>query len=152
MTDFDPYQVARGVLATTDLCDPADIAEAIFKQTPKDKIAGAYKVMLRAVARDTIRSVRVDGEFFKEQAGPSRSSKVAGIRAHHFDFFGQRVFANNEWKLLGDCTRADVRDLAARRREVAAFNSAKADEFDELDARMAAAGVDVVRDLKRVAA
>lgn len=152
MTRFDPYQVAREILATTDLANPDDIAEAIFTQTPKRDIPGAYRAMLRTVAREEIRLSRMHEPAQERVSGPSGSSRVAGIREHHFDYYGQRVFACEKWKLLGDCTREDVLDLAAQRRKVAAQNSAVADEFEVLATRMLAAGVATVRDLKGVAA
>ena len=83
---------------------------------------------------------------------PNRSSKVAAIRDRHIDYFSQRVFANGVWRMLGDGSPEDVLDLAAQRREVAARNAAKAEEFEALHARMVAAGVARARDLGEVAA
>lgn len=57
---FDPYKMARDVLASTSLVDPDDIAEAIFDRTPKRSVPAAYRLILRSVAREAIRLSRME--------------------------------------------------------------------------------------------
>lgn len=144
-TRFNPRETAKSILATTDLADPDEIAEAIFRATPKGSIAGAYRALLRDVAREEIRFGRMADEPAARK--PNNSSKVAAIRAGHEAFFAQRVYANGDWKLLGDCTVADVLDLAAQRREIAAKNLATAEKYEALAERMAHARATTVREL-----
>lgn len=153
MSNFDPLAAAQHVLATTRLADPDDIADAVADMTPRGALRSAYRLVLRSVAREAIRLTRMDSEpVGGVRRTPNRSGRVAAIREHHVEFFDRRVYAQGTWKLLGDCTREDVLDLAAQRRDAAARNAANADRFEALAEQMAAAGVSVVRELGRVAA
>jgi hypothetical protein len=158
MADFDPYLVARDVLATTDLADPSDIAEEIFNRTPKREIAGAYRMILRTMARVELGRMRMNGSAQDQTVGdqtgaqPARSSKVAGIRQYFSDTYEQRVCAFEKWKMLLDCTREDVLDLAAQSLKAANQNLAKHEKWQALADQMLADGAVTVRDLKDVAA
>jgi len=150
MSAFDPLDVARDVIASTDLTDPDAIADEVLVRTPRSGLRTAYRLLLRRAALDAIRFANMSAG--EPRRTPNRSSKVAAIRDRHIDYFAQRVYANGEWKMLGDCTPEDVLDLAAQRREVAARNAAKAEEYEALHARMVAVGVARARDLGEVAA
>lgn len=187
MTSFDPHETTRTVLASTKLSDPIDIAEEVFRLTPRTAVLGAYHSLLREVAREEIRKARAGRSFgptdfqqattgvstpngglspagsdstgggqtrsdtHRSPVAPRRtankSSRVAAIRSNHEKLLAQRVFARGEWKLLGDCTLQDVRDLAEQRRMVAARNEAVAERFEKLAARMDELGAATVRDL-----
>lgn len=145
---FDPHSTARQVLTTTNLTDPADIADAVFDRTPEAAIRDAYRHLLRRVALDAIRMDRMTANeadpVVEPRRAPNRSPKVAAIRARHSQYLAQRVFALGVWKQLGDCTLEDVLDLAAQRREVAAQNAAQAERFEALAARMRTSGAGTV--------
>lgn len=150
MTTFDPLDTARDVLVSTKLTDPDAIADEVLSRTPRNGLRAAYRLLLRRLALDAIRFANMSAS--EPRRTPNRSSKVAAIRNRHIDYFAQRVCANGEWKMLGDCTPEDVLDLAAQRREVAARNAAKAGEYEALHSQMIAAGVARARDLGEVAA
>lgn len=148
-TEFNPLATARNILIDTRETDPDVIADLIFKATPKRDIPALYRQQLRDVALDAIRFTRMNNP---EPTTPQQSSRLTAIRERHVAELDQRVYANGEWKLLGDCTVEDVLDLAAQRHEIAARNTAKAAEFEKLAARMAEFGARTVRDLEAAAA
>ena len=148
---FNPTQVARHVIATTKLTDPDDIAQAVFDRTPEDQIKDAYLGVLRQSAREAIRLENMTANE-PVRTVPNRSSRVASISKAHTSYYDQRVFANGAWKLLGDCTLADVLDLASQRQQIAQQNMMKAKEFEQLAERMERAGVTVARELQEIAA
>lgn len=148
---FNPFTAARQVIAETDLASPEDIARRVFEMTPRDQMARAYLYCLRDICRLAIRSVRTDGVAernpVKPMATPPRpSSKVAAIRKAHVSYYERRVYAQGEWKMLGDCTLADVRDLAAQAQSKADANARRAAEWTALADRMERVGAATVRD------
>lgn len=148
---FNPTQVARQVIATTKLTDPDDIAQAVFDRTPKDQLKETYLGVLRQSAREAIRLENMAANE-PPRSTPNRSSRVASIAQSHLSYYDQRVYANGDWKLLGDCTLADVLDLAAQRQQIAQQNMMKAKEFEQLADRMERAGAKVARELQEIAA
>ena len=171
---FDPRAHARDILATTDLADPDEIAQMVFEATPKRQMPDLYRTLLREVVMEAIRfqraeslrpdrdaptdsdrgQVHSDAQNMAAPVAPAPranpSSRIAAIRGE----FAQRVRTGDGYKLLRDCTLAEVLEQAALRRTVAAKNEAVAKWYDDLAARMEAAGVDIVGDLegKEVAA
>ena len=148
---FNPITAARQVVATTDLAAPEDIAQRVFEMTPRDQVDRAYLYCLRQICRLAIRSVRTDGEASRNPVRPMTtpprpSSKVAAIRKAHMSYYERRVFAQGEWKMLGDCTVADVRDLATRSQAMADANARRAAEWTALADRMEREGLRTVRD------
>lgn len=148
---FNPLTAARQVVAETDLASPEDIARRVFEMTPRDQMARAYLYCLRDICRLAIRSVRTDGvaerKPVKPMTTPPRpSSKVAAIRKAHVSYYERRVYAQGEWKMLGDCTLADVRDLAAQAQSKADANARRAAEWSALADRMERVGAATVRD------
>lgn len=151
MTHFNPLEAAHKVLLDTRIADPDQIAELVFQATPKRLMAHAYRSLLRGVAREAIRLANMSaGE--ENDVAPQPSSRLRAIRAQHLAELDQRVFANGEWKLLGDCTIPDFLDLAAQRRQIAAKNTAKAEQYEKIAARMAEYGAETYRELEGAAA
>ena len=148
---FNPTQIARHIIATTQLTDPDDIAQAVFDRTPEDQLKEAYLGVLRQSAREAI---RLENMVANEpaRATPNKSSRVASIARSHLSYYDQRVYANGDWKLLGDCTLADVLDLASQRQQIAHQNMMKAKEFEQLADRMERTGAKVARELEGIAA
>ena len=152
---FNPLIAARQVIAETDLTSPEDIARRVFEMTPRDQMARAYIYCLRHVCREAIRSVRNTGEWgtspvsVKPDTAPAParpSAKVAAIRKAHVSYYERRVYAQGEWKMLGDCTLADVRDLAVQAQSKADANARRAAEWTALADRMERVGAATVRD------
>lgn len=148
---FNPLESARHIIAESDLTDPDEIAQQIFDRTPSKSVRDAYRLILRSVAREAIHQANMAASK-PASSVPARSSRVAAIRDTHISYFAQRVFANGAWKMLGDCTRADVLDLAAQRQAIADRNAAKAAEFNALHDRMVSAGVELAGQLEKEAA
>lgn len=148
---FNPTQVARQVINTTNLTDPDDIAQAVFDRTPEDQLKEAYLGVLRQSAREAIRLENMAANE-PVRTTPNKSSRVASIARSHTSYYDQRVFANGDWKLLGDCTLADVLDLVTQRQKFAQQNMMKAKEFEQLADRMERAGAKVARELEGIAA
>ena len=148
---FNPTQVARQIIATTKLTDPDDIAQAVFDRTPEDQLKEAYLGVLRQSAREAIRLENIAANE-PPRSTPNRSSRVASIAQSHLSYYDQRVYANGDWKLLGDCTLSDVLDLVTQRQKVAQQNMMKAKEFEQLADRMERAGAKVARELEGIAA
>lgn len=151
---FDPHATARQIIADTDLTDPSEIADAVYDRTPEDAVHDAYRHILRNTAREAIRTANMQASSppSEPRRTPNRSSRVSAIKRTHVAYFDQRVFANGDWKLLRDCTRDDVLDLAAQRQEIADRNAAKAAEFRSIHDRMVTANVTVVGDLEALEA
>ena len=152
---FNPFTAARQVIAETDLAAPEDIARRVFEMTPRDQMARAYLYCLRNVCRMALSSVRTTGQWDTSPASvkpdtaptPARpSAKVAAIRKAHVSYYERRVYAQGEWKMLGDCTLADVRDLAAQAQSKADANARRAAEWSALADRMERVGAETVRD------
>ena len=148
---FNPTQVARHIITTTKLTSPDDIAQAVFDRTPEGQLKEAYLGVLRQSAREAIRLENIAANE-PPRSTPNRSSRVASIAQSHLSYYDQRVYANGDWKLLGDCTLADVLDLAAQRQQIAQQNMMKAKEFEQLADRMERAGAKVARELQEIAA
>lgn len=149
--------MARQVVATTDLTNPDDIADAVYERTPEDAIHDAYRLILRNTAREAIHQTNMSASAVpapqsEPRRQPNKSSKVAAIKDSHTNYYDQRVFANGDWKLLRHCTREDVLDLAAHRQAIADRNTAKAAEFHAIHDRMVRAGVEFAGDLEQEAA
>lgn len=152
---FNPLDAAHDILVETRIADPDRIAELVFESTPKREIAQAYKLVLRRVVMDAIRLANMSAGRADCDAVPTpvnSSSRLRAIRGHHIAKLDQRVLANGQWKLLGDCTYDDVMDLAAQRHAVATRNALKAAEFEKLAAQMLEFGAKTVRDLEAAAA
>ena len=152
---FNPFTAARQVIAETDLASPEDVARRVFEMTPRDQMARAYLYCLRNVCRMALSSVRTTGQWDTSPASvkpdtaptpPRPSSKVAAIRKAHVSYYERRVYAQGEWKMLGDCTLADVRDLAAQAQSKADANARRAAEWSALADRMERVGAATVRD------
>lgn len=148
---FNPTQIARQIIATTQLTDPDGIAQAVFDRTPEDQLKEAYLGVLRQSAREAIRLENMAANE-PPRSTPNRSSRVASIAQSHLSYYDQRVYANGDWKLLGDCTLSDVLDLVTQRQKVAQQNMMKAKEFEQLADRMERAGAKVARELEGIAA
>lgn len=145
---FNPLAAARQIITETNLTDPDEVAEEVYRRTPDDALTAAYRLILRNTAREAIRTNNMAASV-PPRTMPNRSGKVAAIKASHTGYFDQRVFANGDWKLLRHCTRADVLDLAQQRQEIADRNLAKVAEFTALAEQMKQSGAQYAGDLEK---
>ena len=78
---------------------------------------------------------------------PKKSSKISAIKTHHDEYYSQRVFAQGQWKILGDCTLADVRDLAQQSQVRADQHARRAREWTDLAKKMEESGATTVKEV-----
>lgn len=160
MTDFNLRQVARDVLTSSTMADPRDLAAEVFRRIAAEDYAAALNECLPDFVREEIRHSRnltAPAGLMAERTGGGggtrpapRSSKVAGIRSYWQSRLRERLHvgpAPSDWLLLGDCSFDDLMFAATARREIAARNAAKAEEYAELAEALRTAGVARVRDL-----
>lgn len=162
MSEFNLRQHVRAVLASSTMADPRDLAAEAFARIPAEDYGAALRQCLADVVREEIRLSRNQRHdtVMAERPGPRgnvtrtrppvRSAKVAGIRAMWQARLRERIHtgpASTDWRLLGDCTFAELMFAAEERRTIALRNEAKAAEYEELAEAVRAAGVERVRDL-----
>lgn len=158
MSDFSLRKLVRDVLSASTMADPRGLAAEVFGRISPEDYGAALGECLPDVVREEIRYSRnhvAPAAPMAEQAGsgapPSgRSSKVASIRAMWQQKLRERIHTGpsaTEWRLLGDCTFEDLMFAAGERREIAARNEVKAEEYAQLAEAVRAAGVQRVRDL-----
>lgn len=134
--------LVRAVLDDCDETDPRLIADLVIARLTKDDVAGVlHQVMVGYVASVMARS----------RTGaipPVASLKVAGVRDAHAAWLRERVsVAPNVYRMLGDCSVADLRYAAMIRRTLATENLTAADQFDTLADALVKAKATTVRDL-----
>lgn len=171
MSDFNLRQLVRDVLTASTMADPRDLASEVFRRIDPDDYAAALTQCLPDIVREQIRASRnrvdevtlelehapatevpvmaeMPGPVGRTKQRPVKSAKVAGIRDWWQTKLRERVhIGSSEWRLLGDCTFADLMFAAQERRSIAAANSVKASEYAGLAEALQAHGVERVRDL-----
>jgi hypothetical protein len=137
----------RAILTDTGEADPGIVADKVVAELSSRQLRPALGQTMRALVREVIRDDRGTAVTHTQPApgqGRSRARAVAEAwRAHLRD----RVFVGDTWRLLGDCTAADVQFLVDDRRRKAAELVATADRYDGLRAAMVEYGVERVVDL-----
>lgn len=161
MSDFNLRQLVRDVLTSSTMADPRDLAAEVFHRIdPADYSAGLTQC-LPDIVREQIRMSRnaVTPAALAELPSivreaprrlPARSAKVEGIRDWWKERLRERLSVGPnaaDWRMLGDCSAADLDFAAADRRTIAAKTLAKAAEYAELAEAVRVAGVERVRDL-----
>lgn len=131
MTEFNLRSVIADVLDSTDLADPAEVAEEAYRRLTVDDYAAALQQVLRQFARLVMMSRRSHMPVAVHPKAPA-SWKVAAIREGWRRHLQDRLFTPAGWKLLRDCTRDDLLYIAAERRRIADENLATAERFEKL--------------------
>ena len=166
---FNPVTAIREAVAESSRTgeSPASIARRVFNRTTREQVGRAYLAVLQAFAEEAAkrRTAPVEDEepgqvrhvsfprvnlmptTEDRPAAPSRSRRVAAIRAHHEGYYAQVVDVNGTRKVLGDCTLEDVRTLAAVAQNRADAEARKAAEWTDLADRMEREGASVVADV-----
>lgn len=169
----------RHILDTTDLTDPGEIAEKVFSGIPSGAFEDVVRVTLRPFVADVMGSERRRSAGFSNtgqcetgtqrgdasvgdetgagttsQVGPGTQRRPAGgdpswKRRSIRNIHRQRIYVGNEWKMLGDCTVADIDSAALDRRATAQQNKAWADRYDQLSLRMSQSHAGVVSDMSQ---
>lgn len=137
MSDFSLIATVRSVIETTDLASPAEIADKVVEMVPRAALRAALVeampfVVQAELSRQPRPSVLPPVEPARRTQNPS--AKVQAIRQHAEEWrekLRHRISVGaGEWKFLADCTAADFRTAAARRRAHAAGALANAVKFD----------------------
>jgi hypothetical protein len=143
----------RDIIDTTDLAAPAKIAAEVLGRVPAVMVPAALAVTLplwvQARLTNGYRDAPADDGRGAPGVGVSRwarvrSSSVWDRRLSTRVRVGPRPA---QWKLLGECTGADLEFVEGHRRHLAEAMVARADEVGRLLAALRAAGAVVVRDL-----
>ena len=157
---FSLTMAIKRVVDGTDLAHPNDIALKVVEQVP-DAI---LREVLAEAIRDTVRSylsrrrmseARNIGSVIsmkpKQVPGGkgNNSSKLAAYREAAPEWLRNRVAVGpvGDWKLLGECTVADLRYLARQRERNAALMETAARRYEKLAETMELLHVAYVRDL-----
>lgn len=135
MTDFSLIALIRKVIDETDLANPTDIAAKVAEMVPPKSVREAFAHALPFVVQVEVSRYHPTIPTpapVRRQANPS--AKVAAQRAYAEAWRARlrlRISVGNlEWKMLADCSAADFRNAAARRRAHAAGALANAAEFE----------------------
>lgn len=144
-TELSLRSLVREALDNSDEADPHVIADSIASAMSLPEARLALRATLPALVREVIRTQRHRGGAVPP--GSARWDNVAELQASgELTLLRARVFCG-EWKFLGDCTRADVDDVAARRATEAADLVAMAERFTNLSAAMKRKRAATVADL-----
>jgi hypothetical protein len=150
-------ELIRQIADDNPTATPNEIVDKVVDQTSDDDIREFFRT---AVRNDVLDVLRVDRnaamvEALSEQTPsrpvrrtPNKSSKVEGIRSAWQMFLAGRVRVADGYKLVGDCTLADVEFILKYRAGlVADIEALSAKWRTQVRDRMLALGVDRVRDL-----
>lgn len=115
----------------SDIADPGMIADRVFQKLHPEDYADIVRQLLRSYVRGVLNETRRAPA--PAQASPFRPSrKVSGIREAWQAHLGDRIHVGGDWKLLMNCTAADLKVAAEERRRLAAENVASARQYEEL--------------------
>ena len=146
----DLRAAVREFAATSDLSDPAEIAEAMLADTTAAVRKAWLSEALPSVVREVISSQRnsvLNSTFRAPRRMPSRSAKVSGVRDWWTALMEQRIAVGEEWKPFGDLTADDLDVVVAVREQKAERTLAQAQKYRTLQGLLSQHGVSLVRDL-----
>ncbi len=141
--EFSLSRLVRAALAG-DEADPHAIAESLIASM---SLADA-RLALAATLPDYVRKSITRSRGASPAPRSAKWDNVAQLYASgELELLRLRVFASGAWKFLGDCSRDDVKDLAAQREAEAAANAAASARFKALGAAMTRRKASMVSDL-----
>jgi hypothetical protein len=138
--------IAR-IIDVSGLTDPRKIAALVADEIPEDL---KHRVLVDALVAN-VRGMlgRQRNEAVTNALRP-RSAKVIGIRDWWAEMLASAVHVGDStWKPLGECNDADLAYAEAERRQDAARELARADQFARLREMLAEHGVRTVREIPR---
>lgn len=149
--EFDLNEAIRFELANNPVADLRAVSLAVAKRVPAHEVervlAGALYHQVRRFVTQERKGVRRIVPH-DDDAAPGRTSRWVGVGQLYKRFLEQREnISGEEWKFLGDCTRADVAAIAAQRMEQAKANALVAKRYERLAAAMAHYDAATVADL-----
>ena len=115
-------ELIRSVADANPSADPSEIVTLVVEQTPDNLVREYFRNAVRGAVLEVLRSDRNADLIESTSSGrpvrriPNRSSKVDGIRSAWQNFLADRVLGADGYKLVGDCTLADV-DFIIKARE-----------------------------------
>lgn len=150
-SDFNLRATVCDVLAATDEADPGVIAGMVTAQIGQEQRDAALTQAMRLFVRQMISETRAanrPANVLPISRRTNRSAKVTAIRDGWQRRLRDRVHVGEtEWKMLGDCTYADLVFVASERQKMADRNQARAREYRAMADAVADAGVETFRDL-----
>lgn len=152
MTEFNLRQVVRDVLRESDEADPGVIAGQVIARIPKSAYGAALSQAMRLFVRQVVSETRTSNappsNVRPIRPTPSKSWKGQGIRDNWQRRLKDRVHVGrSEWKLLGQCTYADLMAAASERQELADRNRAWARQYRAYASAVEEAEVETFADL-----
>lgn len=151
-TDVKPYRdTARDVLAATDTSDVFELAARVFDAwTPEQRTeaARAFATALVPQLWSMERREVAAGHRVTPSTSTARSWRVDGIRDHAARVRAMTVHVGpHVFRTLDACTEADLGFAAQERRDNAARNAYRAEQYETLRKALADAGAVTVADL-----
>lgn len=151
----------RDLCASTDLTDPRDLAASAVRRLADDELRAELDAAAVSTAREVLSVLRASSIATDDPAGrstsdtqsgsagrvPSQHGRTALIRNWVAEQMRARLHVEGQWKLLRDCTLADLAFAAQERRQIAAATAAEAERYDRLAKAVADSGADSVGDL-----
>ena len=142
----------REVLAASGEANPYDLVGAVFSSIArKDRDEALRQALVRLVPAEATR-MRIEPEPAEPEAAevPS-SSRWQRAAAEYRSWLDERISVGpRDWKFIRDCTSDELRSAAAMRRDKAAQSVAWAERFEQLAAKVDAAGVATAAELPNV--
>lgn len=148
MSDFSLIATVRSVIDETDLTSPQEIADKVLGMVSRSDTRRALAEALPYLVQTELsrqRMARPAAGPAGEPRGEARrthnpSSKVRALRGYA-DAWKVRLrdrisVGHGDWKMLADCTAADLRLAAERRRTHAAGALANAAEYESFAAAL----------------
>lgn len=145
MTRFDLRAAVLAAAAVEGGVTVAEIAEKVFASMTADEINDVVRQAISETAADILRHERR-----ASMTTPSfgRSPKQDAIRTQWQRMLVQRLhIGDGVWKVIGDCTAADLDYAASARYKLATEVTKNANQLQEMAASLRAAGVTTVKEL-----
>lgn len=148
-------EAVRWLLQTTELCEPLDIAATVLNEHLAGRELEALRECLPAYVRILLTQFRHQSRGGRSIPTPSSTDDHAWNgrppRPNRFmlisTVFANREYVNGEWRMLGDFTQTDVKQLASDRRRQADDMHHKAKKYEALHHLMVSEQAEYVRDL-----
>lgn len=156
--------IVRLLCDSTDMTDPRDLASAAVARLADDEVRAELEAAAVYTVREVLHTMR-NGVIQPTDSpaglstpdapqvgagrapSPTRHGRTAMMRSWAAERLRSRIHVGGEWKMLRDCTLADLAYAAHERRENAARNAAEAERYDRLGKAVAEQGVDTAGDL-----
>ena len=161
MNVSDLNNLIRAAMDEHELADPAALSVHVLAGIEDDDLRGALMLCLPGQIKRVIHGRRsVALSAYRQEATLRELQGVGGLtdrlvpslvgllnKLHVEGLLDQRVYAGDHWKFLGDCTAADLRNIAQAHRDLAAQNVEQAKLYEELAVELEDSGQGTLRGL-----